>query len=223
MSTLFSINFVLFTALGCQVSALELIGIISGLASVYYAARMRLLTWSIGMVNIAAFFLFFYQVRLYAEMLLQIFFAVLTIYGWLTWKNVEISPPVPVRLSGRIRAAYAIGTVVITAILFQILSTIHRTLPEMFPTPAAAPFLDSLVTALSMVATLMLGARAIESWALWITIDILCVYLYLMRDIPFMSALYGIFAVIATFGLHRWLIAMKDSDLQRTSTETATP
>lgn len=80
-----NINNICLTPFGYPLSYVELVGILTGLLSVWLAAKSHILTWPIGLVNVAAFFFLFYQVCLYSDMLLQVFFFVTTCYGWYYW------------------------------------------------------------------------------------------------------------------------------------------
>src|SRR5687768_13353147 len=63
----------------------EVVGTIFGLAGVYLATRQNVWTWPLGIIGVAAYIVFFYQIKLYADMGLQIFFAGASIYGWYEW------------------------------------------------------------------------------------------------------------------------------------------
>jgi len=76
-----SIENICCTLLGYSLSYVELVGTVTGLVSVWLAARANILTWPVGIINVLAFFILFYQVRLYSDMALQVYFLATTIYG----------------------------------------------------------------------------------------------------------------------------------------------
>ncbi|MEK7250289.1 MAG: nicotinamide mononucleotide transporter family protein, partial [Bacteroidota bacterium] len=55
-------------------SPLELIGVIFGLLSVYFSVKQNIWTWPTGIVSVSAFGFLFFNIKLYADMCLQIFF-----------------------------------------------------------------------------------------------------------------------------------------------------
>ena len=73
----FDIASAAFTVIGYPISYVELIGTLFGLISVYFASRANILTWSTGIVNEVFLFILFFQVHLYADMFLQVYFFVL--------------------------------------------------------------------------------------------------------------------------------------------------
>jgi len=51
-------------------SYLELTGTVFGLIAVWLAARQKIISWPLGLINVSCFFVLFYQVRLYSDMFL---------------------------------------------------------------------------------------------------------------------------------------------------------
>ena len=73
-----------------------------------------------------------------------------------------------------------------------------------FTAPAAFPFIDSGVMVASIFATVLLSRKKIETWYLWILVDIVCVALYFKKQIYFLALEYFIFLVLASYGLYHW-------------------
>jgi nicotinamide mononucleotide transporter len=78
-----------FTILDYRLSYLEFFATLFGLASVILATQKNGLTWPIGLVNIVLSFFLFHKFQLYADMLLQVFYLVLSISGWIYWSKAE--------------------------------------------------------------------------------------------------------------------------------------
>lgn len=201
---LFDIKYVIVSAWGFNLSLIELLAIASGLLSVHWASTMNLRTWTSGLVNEALFFGVFYQVQLYSDMLLQLFFAVVTMYGWLSWSSIPEGQRAPRLLAPSHRALSLLALIGITAGLGATMSSAHEVLPALFPKPAAAPYTDGFTAAGSVVATILMARRAIESWIFWIVVNIVSIALYLSRDIPSMSLLYCVFLMLAIRGFASW-------------------
>ena len=85
---LFDINNIAFEIMAYQISYVELIGTLFGLISVYLATRANILTWGTGIINELFLFILFFQIQLYADMFLQVFYFVVTLYGWYNWKQI---------------------------------------------------------------------------------------------------------------------------------------
>ena len=86
--TFFDINNTVFTILDYPISYVELIGTLFGFISVYLATKANILTWGTGIVNELFLFMMFFQIQLYADMFLQVYFFVVTLFGWYNWKKM---------------------------------------------------------------------------------------------------------------------------------------
>jgi nicotinamide mononucleotide transporter len=65
----------------------EITGTAFGLLSVWLTIRKSIWCWPTGLVNVVLFFVMFYQVKLYAELITYSVFFVLGIYGWWEWSH----------------------------------------------------------------------------------------------------------------------------------------
>ncbi len=188
---------------GYPISYVELIGTLFGLVSVYFATKANILTWPTGIVNEIFLFILFFQVQLYADMFLQVYFFVITLYGWYKWNTGSIENSIET-LS--IRSSIFLAAIIITGTLISgfVFTNIHSYLPRYFKIQAAYPFTDSFVMISSIVATILLAKKKIENWYLWILIDLVCVFLYFNKGVYFLSLEYFIFLGLASYGLYAW-------------------
>jgi nicotinamide mononucleotide transporter len=79
-------------------------------------------------------------------------------------------------------------------------------------TNAALPFADSAITGASIAAQLLLNARRVENWVLWVLIDVASIALYLYRGLNWFAVLYGAFLVISLIGLRQWTRAAQTGE-----------
>lgn len=205
----FEINNIAFELIGYPISYVELIGTLFGLISVYLASRANILTWATGIINEVFLFILFFQVQLYADMFLQVYFFIVTIFGWYNWKHkpkqISIST-----MDFKTKLSF-LGVIILGTILAGFLiKNIHLYLPEYFKTAAAFPFLDSFVMILSIIATVLLAQKKIETWYLWILVDIVCVFLFFKKGIVFLGIEYLVFLGLGTYGLLNWEKEMKN-------------
>lgn len=208
----FDINTTLFTFWGYQMSYLECFGTIFNLWCVWLTAKNKILCWPIGLVGVVLFMFLFYQIQLYSDFIEQIYFLVTGFYGWILWHNLRATKKEEnknkrlkiSRNSLRTNSIYAAVVVFGTIVMGYFIGRVHLYLPNFFPEPASFPYLDAFTTVMSFVATILLAKKKIESWYLWILVDIIGVGLYFVKDVKFISLEYLIFLVIATKGLIDW-------------------
>jgi nicotinamide mononucleotide transporter len=199
----FDIHEVLIQVLGYPISYVEFTGTIFGLVSIYLATRTNIYTWSTGIVNEVLAFILFFQVQLYADMFLQIYFFIVTLYGWYNWnKKSDSNKITEINLRNRI---ILVGSIIIGSLIAgYFFSNIHLYLPEYFTIKAAYPYTDSFVMVSSIVGTFLLAKKKIENWYLWIPINLVCVALYFKKEVYFVSFEYLIFLGLSVYGYYNW-------------------
>jgi len=205
------VNSVFFTILDYPVSYVEFIGTTTGLISVLLAAKSNIWTWAAGLVNVACFFLIFYQVQLYSDMFLQVYFFAASIYGWIIWSRQDKQKENPIQLLSRKQRIFLLLTIIFsTLVIGFFIQNIHSIFPSIFQKPASYPYIDTFIAVLSILATILLAKRILENWFLWIIVDVLSVGLYALKSVRLISIEYFIFLCIASFGLFNWLKLRKD-------------
>lgn len=210
MPNVFDINLIALALPGYNLSWLELLGTLTGLVCVALAARGSVLNWFFGIANALFFLALFYQINLYADMLLQAYFLVTSVLGWWRWTHAGkdsaagIKQRPVTRLTGRQRglllAAIAAATAGLTALIVQL----HPWFPALFPAPAAYPAVDALIAVLSVTAQILLVQKKLETWVLWIVVDVLSVGLYTVKGVWLVAGEYVVFGLLASLGLWQW-------------------
>lgn len=203
---MFNIENIAFNVMNYSISYIELIATLFGLISVYFATKRNILTWSTGIINIIFLFLLFYQIQLYADMLLQIYFFIMSIYGWYNWQKIdESNSKNKIIHMNKIEMFYYMLFLLLGTFIFGfIFSNIHMLLPSIFLIEASYPYFDSYTTIASVLATILLSQKKIQTWILWISVDVISVYLYYMKGVYFLSIEYVIFTYLCIFGLIDW-------------------
>jgi nicotinamide mononucleotide transporter len=185
--------------LGQSTNPLELIAVVTGLASVGLAAKNHVLNWPVGLVNVICSLVILVRVKLYADSALQIFFAVLSIYGWIYWRGHGGRPAPVIHCPRRELVRVLLLTAAATAGTYLVLT---------FLTDGRLPVFDASILTLSVLATYLQARRSVESWFVWILVDLISIPVYFSRGLPFFAVLYVIFLVICFFGLAHWRRAM---------------
>ncbi len=207
----FDIDHIFFTLWNYPVSYLEFFGLISGIVAVVLSSLANVWSWPIGIVNVTLSFFLFFQVQLYPDMFLQIFFFVTNVMGWWRWTHprpFEEDRKHELKISFMNRKEVfrvcAIGFAG-TLSMGLLAQNLHSLLPMVFTKPSAAPFLDSFVTVVSVIATFYMIQKKVECWIMWLLVDVVATYLYFSRDIKLYGVLYFAFCVIAAFALWNWI------------------
>ena len=234
MVNLLSVEWTLVSVGDYPLSAIELVGTVLYFASVWLIARKRMLTWPIGIVSVILFALIFYQIRLYAVAMEQVYYLGASVYGWIAWHRARtpreqvagVAPgtdgaggdtngtasgtvgadDVPSGFSRRDAIiAWAVVTAAATAAFAFAVARFHLWMPAAFPEPAAFPVVDALTTVMSFVAMYLMARRRTECWVYWIAVNIVSVWLYWASGVRFISIQYVVLLGMAAYGMANWL------------------
>ena len=178
-------------------SSVEIVAALLGVVNVLLVVRRSVWNYPFGLAMVTLYFFIFQDAKLYSDALLQIFFFVINVFGWWNWSRADKDDDrVAVGImNNRARALWLGGT--IAAVLAW------GTLMARF-TDAAAPFPDAAVAGISVAAQILLTLRRVESWILWIAVDVLAIGLFASRGLHVTAGLYVIFLVLAVAGLVEW-------------------
>jgi nicotinamide mononucleotide transporter len=155
-----------------------------------------------GLVMVALYFFVFWEQALFAEAVLQVFFFAAQGWGWWLWLRVGGDDnKVEVRwLDWRSRWVWLVAMAAISVNLSWLMEKY---------TTASAPWIDTPIAVFSVGAQILLAFRRIENWVLWVVIDVVSIWLYIMRDLEPTAGLYGGFLVMSLFGLKEWTEAAR--------------
>lgn len=197
-------NQILASALG--MGWLQWLAFIFGIIYVILAAQENVWCWPVGLISVViAFFVYADpEVRLYSDAILQIFYAIMSVYGWWTWtrsKNVKEG------LSNGSEAQleihqWPIQRHLIFLVIGLILAGLWGRIWLEFG--AALPYIDATTTVFSLLATYMVTQKILENWLYWIVIDVVCIFVYLHRELYLFAIMFLIYAVVAVIGYYNW-------------------
>lgn len=180
-----------------QLSITEGIAATTGLLGVWLTAKQNILCWPVALISIVTSLIVFYATKLYPDAILQIFYLVLTIYGWYTWKSG--SKDGIKKKIGRIKLPYMFAYMGISIALVQ-----ASTYYFYHHTDAALPFWDSISLVWGIIGTLWMAKKWIEHWIVWIIVDLMCVGIYIYKDLYFFAGQFIIFTGLAIYGFMEW-------------------
>lgn len=168
-----------------------------GLAYTVLAVRRNLLCWLCAFVSTSIYLVLFARKAIYMQSLLQIFYLVMAVYGFLDWRRGRTSEG-EVVIRSWTPAWHAVAAVTVLA------ATAMNGWLLVRYTDAAAPYLDSFVTWGSVVTTWMVARRVIENWLYWIVVDGVGVYLFFSQNLLPTTLLFVIYLGVVVHGYFVW-------------------
>lgn len=164
---------------------------------IFLAGRKSIHTWWTGLIGCTLYGVMFYNVQLYADATLQVFFFVTGVYGWMMWTGgADSEEDLPVNYADKPWVVSSVVAAISVAAGYG--SLLH------YYTDAYAPWVDSLVLTFSVVAQMLLMSRSIQTWHVWLLVNTLSVPLFWSRELYLASIMYGFFWVNALVSLYNW-------------------
>jgi len=207
----FDIDHIFFEILDYPMSYLEFFSVISGLIAVALSAKAHIWSWPIGIINVVLSAFFYYQIQLYPDMFLMVFFFVTNIMGWWRWAHPK---PGEEDRHNELKVSFmkwrqfvllSLGGVAGTVVVGSMASRLHEWLPYLFSLPSSYPYADSFILVMSVITTFFMIQKKVECWIIWIVIDIVATCLYYIKGAKFFAVEYFVFTLIATFALWNWI------------------
>jgi nicotinamide mononucleotide transporter len=178
----------------------ELGGTLFGLIYVWLSISQNLHTWTAGIVTSLLYCWVFFEAKFYAGMGLQLYYLIISFYGWWSWRGEGAKDAIGEKLrvsctSGKLWIELFILNFILTVLMYFLLRRY---------TDSPIPFGDAFTTSLSIFATWMLARKKIEHWLIWIFIDLVSCGLYFYRGLYPTIFLFLVYTVMAVVGYNQW-------------------
>lgn len=179
----------------------EWVSTVAQIASVWYARKNNVLVYPTGIVGVLlAAWVYFFMIHppLYADASLNIYFFLMSVYGWYNWmqKNDPEHYTYPISWCTRPQLAFGIGFFLFFwGVIYFVLIKV---------TDSNTPILDSLVSASAVTAMWWMAKRKIENWLAWIFSNIMAIPLNFYKGLMLFSLMYVLFLAMALWGYVEW-------------------
>ena len=185
-----------------QTSLLEFTAVATGILSVWFGRQEKIWVYPIGIVSVTCYIYITFQYKLYADAAINLYYLVMSVYGWRHWKNTpSATGQIPITESSRREQIFHIALLVFSFFaLWLILSRL---------TDSDVPAWDALTTGFAVTAMYLMALKRIEHWYYWIGCDMLSVPLYIYKELLFTSFQFLIFTYLAFSGLFSWKKKLK--------------
>ncbi len=178
---------------------IEILGAVIALIYLYFSVNKIIWLWPFGILASLIYTWVFFQSRLYADMSLQVYYFIVSIYGWYYWTKEGVKNEksrLPTRRLGKQQfIVFMTLILILTGIAGYFLKTYAN---------SSLPYLDAFTTSASIVATWMLARKILENWLFWVVIDTVSLFMYLYKELYATALLFLIYSVIAIFGYIKW-------------------
>lgn len=183
---------------------IEIFGVVTGILFVILEVRQNRFLWPLGILSSAIYIYVFFNGKFYADMGLQVYYVLISIYGWHYWtrrggtRREKELPVVHIR-----RKQVVVLTLIFAATWFGLYYILHHF------TDSPVPVGDAFTSALAIIATWMLTRKILEQWILWILANLVSLSLYIYKGLYPTVILYAVYAGMAVYGYLEWKKSMK--------------
>ncbi len=183
-------------------SPIEWLAALLGVICVTLVVRRSIWNYAFGVASTALYGSVFFDAKLYSDAMLQLFFVMVNGYGWFNWRRAQadLGDVVIEMLSARARARGLAGVAAVTIGWGWLMHSV---------TDAAHPWIDGGVAIISVAAQLLMARRKLETWVLWIVVDIVAIPLFASRGLWVTSGLYALYLILSVIGLIGWRRALR--------------
>ncbi|HOW31671.1 MAG TPA: nicotinamide riboside transporter PnuC [Bacteroidales bacterium] len=183
---------------------LEIVAVVMGILSVFFARNESIWTYPTGIVNVLIYVYLCFVAGLFADMGINVFYFGMSVYGWYNWsRRDENAKHVPIT---KLTVNQWIINVALVLFFFGILWYILDNY-----TPSTVPMFDSFTTALFIIGMWLMARKKIENWLAWIAGDILVIPLFAYKGLVFTGFQYIVFTFLAISGYIEWRKKLKNS------------
>ena len=183
---------------------LELTAVVLAIAYLILAIRESLWCWPCAFLSTAIYVYLYYDVALFSESILNVYYMAMAVYGWFQWRMGRGD-------SGRlIRRWTFVRHAVLILVVGALVPVWGYVMKSQFN--AAYPYLDAFTTLFAVTTTFLVARKVLENWLYWIVIDAVAIYLNYMKGLELTAALFALYVVLAMVGLWQWLREYRSYD-----------
>lgn len=168
------------------------------IAYLILAIKQNIWCWPAAFFSTLIYSIIFFDVSLLMDSALNVYYLIMAIYGWYTWKyggrlqNKELE----VSTYGLIKNIKIIALLSVISLVFGFVMSNY--------TSADFAYIDSFTTIFAIFTTYMLAQKVLENWIYWIVIDFISIYIYIQKGLNLTAILFVIYTVLAFVAYRKW-------------------
>ncbi len=179
-----------------QTTWAEWFGVLFSVVQVLLARKNNSNNYLFGIAGILLTLYVMIVSRLYAEFTLNLYYLVMSIYGWLYWKFGKQHKETAISSTTNSEKLISVGIVVATFGIFWFFLTHY--------TDSDVPIWDSLVSAFAWAGMWLMARRKIENWILLNISNIISIPLMIHKDLYLYAVLTAFLFIVAVSAYMEW-------------------
>jgi nicotinamide mononucleotide transporter len=179
-----------------QMSSLEIVAVVLGIAYVILAAKESQWAWPFAFFSTLIYTILFWDGALISSSILNFYYMAMAVYGFILWKENEQGERLEIC---RWHFKYHLVFVLLGVIGSIVLGYISETYLG-----ARFAYHDAFVMVFSGIATWMMAKKVLENWLYWMLIDSTAIVLYYKSGYLATIVLFVLYVILAFYGYASW-------------------
>ena len=175
--------------------ALEIFAVIFALLYLFLAMKQNIACWYAAFISTLIYIIIYWDVSLYMESLLNFYYLLMAIYGWINWNKKS-------QIDKNYVISWSYQNHIVVILLILILTVISGF--SLQKTDAVYPYLDSFTTWASVITTFMVAQKILSNWIFWIIINSIAIFLNFDRELYLTVILLMTYQVMSVYGYYQW-------------------
>ena len=184
----------------------EMLAVFLSVSYILLAIKQNLWSWVAAFFSTLIYSILFFDASLLMDSALNIFYLVMAVYGWYSWKYGNIkaqNEQLKITTYGITNNFKIIGILILISIVLGYIMANY--------TSADFAYLDTFTTVFAVFATYMLAKKVLENWIYWVVIDTVSIYIYIQKGFYLTAVLFAIYTVLACVAYIQWKKEYKKS------------
>lgn len=176
----------------------EFLAFCFGIMSVYFAKKENIWVYPTGLLSTMITVYLLYQAAYFGDMTMNVYYSIMSIYGWYRWIPNTQSPEL--KISRTTRREKHLGFVMFCATMI-----VTYLVYVFFDYTLEIPnYIDIFTSGIFFTAMWYMALKKIENWTLWIIGDCIAVPLFAYRGLGMLALQYFIFTIMAIVAYLSW-------------------
>lgn len=163
------------------------------------AIKQNLWCWIAAFFSTLIYSILFFDASLLMDSALNIFYLVMAVYGWYSWKYGNIKAQMQelnISTYGMVRNIKIIIVLILVSLVLGYIMANY--------TSADFAYLDTFTTVFAVFSTYMLTKKVLENWLYWVMIDTVSIYIYIQKGFYLTAVLFAVYTVLAVVAYIKW-------------------
>lgn len=194
---------------------LETVAAVLGVASTYLSTRRNIWVFPTGIVSTGIYIYLLFIFGLYGDMLINVYYTTMSIYGWILWVRVTEEDQVHVNVMRMTAKEKLIGvflfifSVLLVLGIYYYRPVIQHNFDWTYLKDTGfhythIDYIDAGLTATFLLGMWLMARRKLESWYFWIIGDVVAIFLFSVKGLGITAIQYIVFLGLAIMGYLEW-------------------